>query len=308
MGVENFINNISRKVHSFFALFNAENFSSFGNRALNSDFFRFFSSGLILVLFAAPISLAPLDLYKNVGDEALAWIFAFRLPFDHNLNLGFSALRFLLWLIYLLPLASVFSFVSYFLEKYRGFKLKNLSIIFCFVAFSAYIFCAAVCLVLNANSGAWFSKVPFYIYLAFALALVEHVLLTFYEILYHRSINPEYVEYRKVRKEFSQKKHRLSIKRKFTFVIMGLISVILISFMLLILNSYKRMFTEAVSDVGRAQAEHTADIYDSADGEYEKIAAFFKEQGESNKFADTPFERIDIIITYDKDSVYLENW
>lgn len=308
MGVENFINNVSGKVRSFFARFSSWTFSSLGNSALNSDFFRFFSTGLLLVLFFAPITVAPLDLYKNVGDEVLARIFAFRLPFDPNLNLSSSVVRFLLWLIYLLPVASVFSFVAYFLEKYRGFKLKNLSIVFCFVAFFAYIFCSAVCLVSNANSVAWFSKVPFYIYLAFVLALIEHLLLTFYEILYHRSINPEYVEYRKVRKEFSQKKHRLSIKRKFTFVIMGLISVILISFMLLILNSYKKMFTEAVSDVGRAQAEHTADIYDSADGKYEKIATFFEEQGESNKFADTPFERIDIIVTYDKDSVYLEKW
>ena len=67
------------------------------------------------------------------------------------------------------------------------------------------------------------------------------------------------------------------------------------------------MLTEAVSDVGRAQAEQTAAVYDSADGKYEKIATFFNEQGEANKYADTPFERIDIIITSDKEPVvYLE--
>ena len=110
-------------------------------------------------------------------------------------------------------------------------------------------------------------------------------------------------------KHFKHRVKRLSVKTKFTFVITGLIIVILLAFMLLILNTYKKMFIEAVSDVGRAQAEQTAAVYDSADGRNDKISAFFEELRVSNDYAETPFERIDIIVTYDKEPVvYLETW
>ena len=308
MAVGNQEKNLFRKFQNFFANLSTEKLYDLGTCILNSDFFRFFSAALLIFLFISPISVAPLNLYEKVEADFLPRILAYRLPFDSNLKIESLLMTCLLWLIYLLPFAFIFSFATYFIERFTRFKLKKLTFVLSFSAYSAYIFCWAVCLISNANSWAWFTKVPVYIFIEFLLALLEHFLLILYGILSHRSANPEYVEYRSVRKEFSLKRHRLSVKGKFTFVIMGVICVILLSFMLLILNSYKKMFTEAVSDVGRAQAEHTAEIYDSADGKYEKIAAFFEEQRESNKYADTPFERIDIIVTYDKDSVYLEKW
>ena len=64
--------------------------------------------------------------------------------------------------------------------------------------------------------------------------------------------------------------------------------------------------TESVSNIGCAQAEQTASVYDSADGLYEKIQHFFETQKESNSFTNAPYERIDIIITDSKESFYLE--
>jgi len=268
---------------------------------------------ILLLLFFTPVSVSSLNLYEDTASLSLARIFAFKLPFDQNLNLEFGFVRVLLYLIYILPLTALFGIA----ERFFG---RTLSLPFSFVlrrtsglplilaAFSIYLFCTAVCVVCNANSLEWFLEVPFYIYLIFLLALSCHCYLAFYGIFYLRSKNPEYVEYRKVRSEDAKRKGRLSVKTKFTFVITSVIIIILLTFMLLILNSYKKMFTEAVSDVGRSQAEHTAEIYDSADGRYEKIAEFFNETRQANKFAETPFERIDIIVTYSKEAFFLEDW
>ena len=274
---------------------------------------------LLLLLFFTPISIESLNLYLPFSDESfsISLVFPFRFP-----------------ILYLLPITALFVPLSFFLKKKiaKNFRFVNYSLIF--FSFSFYIFCVAFCVISNANCAEWFLKIPFYIYLTFLLGLISHFYCAFIGITYLRKKNPEYVEYLKLREEdrlkkqntsisallqqrdFSQIKkifiHRvrkLSVKRKFTFVIIGVIIVILLTFMLLILNRYKNMFTEAVSDVGRAQAEQTAAVYDSAEGKYSKIAAFFEEQRISNEFAETPFERIDVIITGNRENqVFLESW
>lgn len=314
-----------------------ENFfkdKNFKNRL--AEYLRYFVplAGLLL-LFFAPATISSIDLYEN-GENAVpvANILAYRLPFDLNLNLEFGIVRILLWAIYFLPCTVLFSIVAFILEKKRGIKLNKINYYFILASLTIYLFCMSVCLVANANCFAWFLTLPLYIYLVFLLALAAHLFYAFSGIFYLRKNNPEYEEFVKMREEDSEEspeinaatlftidglsalhshvKHkvrRLSIKTKFTFVITGVMIVILLAFMLLILNSYKKMFTEAVSDVGRAQAEQTAAVYDSADGKYEKIKAFFDEQAAANDYAETPFERIDIIITLDKEPVvYLNDW
>ena len=309
----------------------------FKNKTLKSQLVEFFAYFLpvveLLVFFLLPISISPLNLYETGESATLAVnILTYKLPFDQNLNLGFGVVRVLLWLIYFIPCAAVFSITAFILEKKKGLNFRKLNYYFILLSFSIYLFSEAVCTVANANSFAWFLSLPPYIYLIFICAVLTHLYFAFHGIFYLRKTNPEYAEFLKMREEASEaapkfkfsvlltkdgisvlkeclrhRVRRISIKTKFTFVITSLIIVILLAFMLLILNSYKRMFTEAVSDVGRAQAEQTAAVYDSADGKYEKIATFFNEQGEANKYADTPFERIDIIITSDKEPVvYLE--
>ncbi len=268
---------------------------------------RFVPVLVLFILFLAPISIASLNLYEDTSE--IIKIFCFKLPFDKNLNLDLGPVRLLLWLIYFLPVSIIFSLVNFILEK-KGFRYyPRIEYYATLFSFSVYIFCAFVCLIENANSLQWFFRLPHYIYVLFLLSFAEHAYLSCRGILYLRASNPEYVEYRNVRDENSAYKNRLSIKTKFTFVITGVIAIILIAFMLLILTSYKKMFIEAVSDVGRAQAEQTAAVYDSAEGKYEKIAAFFDEQRTANNYAETPFERIDIIIAARAEpGVFLETW
>ena len=303
----------------------------------------------LLFFFVAPISIAPLNLYDSADATVLkpvTDIFTYKLPFypSHYLALDTEILKFLLFFVYFLPFTAIFIAIAVFLELKYHKDFGRLIYAFVFASLTIYLFCHAVCIVSNANTFAWFLKIPTYTYALFVGGILLHIYYAFHGIFYFRYSNPEYEEYQEIWEKdeemrleelkaaskgkpgffkslFSGKllayihthiKHhvrRLSIKTKFTFVITGVIAVILIAFMFLILNSYKRMFTEAVSDVGRAQAEQTAAVYDSADGKYEKIKAFFDEQREANVYAETPFERIDIIITNNNENVvYLEKW
>jgi len=128
-------------------------------------------------------------------------------------------------------------------------------------------------------------------------------------ILALRELNPEFAEYRAIRKE-SKQKIKFSIKSKVTLTIIGTITVILVAFMLLILNIYKKSYTEAVSSMGRAQAERSAHLYVEANGKNDKISASFNEQKLLNRYAATPFVRIDMITPKKKiraaDGLYLE--
>ena len=306
------------------------------NKKLLLERFLFFAPALILAwLFFAPVTIAPLNLYEpDSSAVSLPDIPAWKLPFGASSNLTSLIIRLLLCSVYILPLTSLFLIAAFILEKRRKLNLRKASYTCVLAAFSAYLFCGAVCLVLNANCFAWFLSLPWYIYLNFLVAGACHFVIVFHGISWRRKSNREYVEFLSMREEetgsgpklnssiFFRKdgvkflglnlKNRvihLSIKTKFTFVITVVIILTLLAFMLLILGSYKRMFIETVSDVGRTQAEQTAAVYDSAEGRYEKIASFFEEQGRTNEFAETPFERIDIIITGNKDfQVYLESW
>ncbi|MBP3771638.1 MAG: adenylate/guanylate cyclase domain-containing protein [Treponema sp.] len=304
-------------------------------KALLEYFQYFLPVVLLLFLFFSPISISAIDLYDNTDStSSVQLIFAETLPFNPNLSVEVGLLGILMWLIYVLPCTAIFSVAAFILGKRRGISFRRLNYFFSLASFSIYLFCASVCLIANANCFAWFLRLPFYVYATVLLAFFAHVYYSFHGIFYLRKSNPEYAEFLKIRADDAEKSEslhvkrffssegiaafknslnrrvrRLSIKTKFTFVITGVIIVILLAFMLLILQRYKKMFTEAVSDVGRAQAEQTAAVYDSAEGRYEKIAAFFEEQRETNAYAETPFERIDIII-YEKNepAVYLESW
>lgn len=245
-------------------------------------------AALLLLLFFAPITITPLDLYGDFAspDSPVSLRFGFSFP-----------------PLFLLPLVSLFVCASFFI-KYRFQKdFRKLRYALIFASLSVYLLCVAFCVVSNANCFEWFFKIPFYIYFIFLLALVSHFYYAFLGIVFLRNKNPEYAEYKKLRVR------RFSLKHKFTFIIIAMIIVIFFAFMILILNSYKKMFTEAVSDVGRAQAEQTAAVYDTAEGKYEKIAAFFEEQRVSNEYAETPFERIDVIITSKRDEfIFIDDW
>lgn len=251
-------------------------------------FCRIFPAAIMATLFLLPMGMQSINLGNS--DSTAQLIFPYMLPFVDSSIIQNSVLHIVYYLIYLLPFTFLFLIVSLFIKG----KVNSLLYIITYITLSLYLFCAISCIVIFANCGRWFLQLPVSVYIVVASAFVAHAVMSIFGVVFLREKNPEFAEYKKFRAESSQKT-KISIKTKLTLTIISVIAVIMVVFTILILHNYKKMFTEAISDVGRSQAEQTSTVYDSADGKYEKIAAYFNQQKEANSYADCPFERIDII-------------
>lgn len=190
------------------------------------------------------------------------------------------------------------------MTKEKKLKIVYISLI---SAFTIYLPFLIIWMISKADSILWFKSLNPFIYITFGIAAAGHIYLSLFGIYYLRKSNPQYAEYKNLKEELNQdKKLRISIKTKLTFIVILTITIILFSFAFVILKSYKKNITESVSDIGRSQAEQTAAVYDSAEGKNDKISAFFEEQKISNSYSSTPYERIDIIITSQTTKIFLE--
>ena len=249
---------------------------------------RILPSALLTALFLLPMGMQSISLGDTESTASL--IYPYMLPFTQAPSIQDSVLHIVYFMIYFLPFTSLFLLISIFIKG----KVNTILYVLTYISLTFYLFCSVTCLVLFANCMRWFLTLPVWAYAAFGVAFICHALMSIFGILFLREMNPEFAEYKKIQAE-SKQKTKISIKTKLTLTIISVIAVIMVIFTILILHSYKKMFTEAVSDVGRSQAEQTSTVYDSADGKYEKIAPYFTQQKESNSYADCPFERIDII-------------
>ena len=248
-------------------------------------------------LFLLPMGMESLNLGDAESRGTL--LYPYLLPFTPAHAVQESALHYVYFLIYFLPFTTLFLLISLFIKG----KVEHVLYVVTYISLTVYLFCAVTALVIFANCGRWFKVLPACIYVVLAFVVVIHALMSVFGIFFLRRQNPEFVEYKKLQSS-SKERTKSSIKTKLTITIISTIAVILVIFMSLILRNYKIMFTEAISDVGRAQAEQTATIYDSADGRYEKISVYFEQQKEANSYATSPFERIDIITTNQPNSIF----
>lgn len=251
-------------------------------------FCRILPAAIMGVLFFLPMGMQSISLGDAQSTASL--IYPYMLPFVQAAEIQETAFHIVYFMIYFLPFTALFLIISIFIKD----KINTVLYVITYISLTIYLFCSTTCLVLFANCGRWFSLLPVSVYVMFGCAFISHALLSIFGIMFLREMNPEFAEYKKIQSE-SKHKTKISIKTKLTLTIIGVIAVIMVIFTALILHSYKKMFTEAVSDVGRSQAEQTSTVYDSADGKYEKIAPYFSQQKEANSYADCPFERIDII-------------
>ena len=251
-------------------------------------FCRLFPAALLSVLFFLPIGMQSISLGDSQSTASL--IYPYMLPFTAAPIIQETAFHIVYFIIYFVPFTALFLLISIFIKG----KVNTVLYVITYLSLTFYLFCSVTSLVIFANCSRWFSTLPASVYVVFSIAFIAHALMSIFGILFLREMNPEFAEYKKIQAE-SKQKTKISIKTKLTLTIISVIAVILVIFTVLILHSYKKMFTEAVSDVGRSQAEQTSTVYDSADGRYEKIAPYFTQQKEANSYADCPFERIDII-------------
>ncbi len=229
-----------------------------------------------------------LNLINGSGGGLL--IFPFKLPFTAQPELQKTFLHFFFYLIYLLPLTALFLIISLFIKK----ELNNPLYLLTYISISVHLICTIIIIVIFANCGRWFQSLHFTAYISYAILFSLHAFMSIHGIQMIRERNPEFAEYKKIQAE-AKDKPKFSIKTKLTITIITTIAIILATFTFLILFYYKTMFTEAVSDVGRAQAEQTSAVYEAAGGTNEKVLEYFKQQEEANNYAESPFERIDII-------------
>ncbi len=267
--------------------------NSKGKIRFNSKKFFFVFCRIIPAAFMAALFLLPMGMQSiNLGDaESTAkLIYPYLLPFTQGTMIQETPLHFVYFIIYFVPFTSLFMLISLFIKG----KVNTVLYVITYVSLTFYLFCSITSLIIFANCLRWFLQLSPLVYASFGCAFLSHALMSIFGLFFLRKMNPEFAEFKKIQSE-SKQKTKISIKTKLILTIISVIAVIMVIFTILILRGYKKMFTEAVSDVGRSQAEQTATVYDSADGKYEKIASYFTQQKEANSYADCPFERIDII-------------
>jgi len=104
-------------------------------------------------------------------------------------------------------------------------------------------------------------------------------------------------------KNYERKTH---LKTKITIVILVAITVIISTFIYTDLKNYKLLLTQNVNTTGKNQAEQVAAIYDFSDGLHAKISAFLEGIKKTNVSSPFPHQRVDIITTDSKSSIFLE--
>lgn len=254
---------------------------------------------ILLILFFLPIGMQSLNLAAPANAEAstkplLFW--TFKLPFYSLFATSFF--HYCFYLVYLMPAVAAFLLISLFIKK----DLKKPVFLSVYVALSIYLICSFICFISTANAPSWFKKLPLYIHLFYFISITSHIFMTVYGSIQLKNSNPQYVEFKKIhQEEKDQNGKKLSIKTKLNVTVLSTITIILFTFMALVLNRYKDFMTEAVSDIGRSIAEQAASVYVENEGLNTPIAEFFQAQKTNNSYAGSPYERIDIIkITYDK--------
>ena len=274
---------------------------------LKDNIFRIFSALFFIFIFFAPISALPLSLpstKESVSKAFSVFTFLVNLIKGKALFQNLPLTILILSLLLLLALA-IFLIVSLFIEKIS----RKICLLLCYIIISLYLVTQIACMVEFATSARWFFKLSPLIYFCAASSIAFHVGITSFVINFYRRRSTRMNEVIRQTQKSRDTKHQLfvSIRTKVLLTILSTIVVILSAFTFFILRDYHSMITESVSNTGRAQAEQAAAVYDSADGMNEKIQKFFDEQRESNKYSNTPYERIDIIITNDSNPYYIES-
>ena len=256
----------------------------------NSRFYlgRIFPAIIFAALFVLPIGMESLVL--NGSSTPANLLMPWALPFIQNSAIQGRFFQIISFLIYFLPLNALILIISLFLKDKDRSQLYLLS----YISLSIYLLCSLTNFVLFANCARWFKELPLTVYITVGVAFISHAVMSIFGIFVIRQKNPDFAEYKKMQAE-SKERTKNSIKTKLTITIISTIAIILLSFTILVLHNYKKMYTEAVSDVGRGQAEQASAVYEAGGGMYDKISQYFQQQEEENKFAEAPFERIDII-------------
>lgn len=121
----------------------------------------------------------------------------------------------------------------------------------------------------------------------------------------------EYVKIDKITKKyianFKQHTRKTHIKTKITFILFIVIMTMLTVFVRINLKNYHSLLTQTINSTGSNLAQQVSAIYYFSDGLHAKISSFLEGIKATNESSPFQFKRVDIIITDQKEAIYLEN-
>ncbi len=268
---------------------------------------------VVLVWFFLPISAGP------IGSEILftPWLMPLR----------FAALApgyvpgFFLYLVYLVPLYSLLKIVAFFIPHKLGVFALPLSVFSSIarIAVTSIMLLAAVVPVLKfAESAVWFNTFPLSGYIFVGLAAVGNIVsvIIFMEVMNHRNeIYREYKAFKEIqqkitldesgRKTFFALEVLFRIRTKLFFAFIGIISIILLSLSILLLNNYRETILKAVGDSAKSQVEQSSANYRINLGDNIALFEYFNRQVEMNERAEFKYRDLSLF-TNRKEELFLD--
>lgn len=265
--------------------------------------FKIFLPVFCFIWFFLPSGMFPVNFFLQ---EPSSLIYPFNLPFSAKEAFYAPGVQILYFLVYLVPLSAVFFVFSIFYKKIKTPWVYSTALL----TLSLMLFFNLNPLIHCANSINWFRELPFPVYFSIISVFILHVFFSLYGIRLLRTRNENFIDYETYCRSQNQEEKtgkRNKIKTKLLVILIGLVFILLFLFAFILLSSYKKMLVETLSDKGAIQAEQTSSVYNSSEGRYDKIAAYFTSQRAGNASAGIPFLRIDVIITDSARQIYLEN-
>ena len=250
---------------------------------------------IFIAWFVFPVAAGPV-----VHGEERSIYFPYSMPVIFLQQEGVSVYTVVLFLLYLVPLFSIFRIVSFFIPyRFGSFAQPNhLGIsVLRFIITIPMIIAWTVPLVRYADSIAYFRDLPISIFIFAGLTVAGNVLslIIVLKILNKRDqFVREYKEYKKALEKSTILDFIFRIRTKLFFSFIGLITLIIGILSLSLLQSYKNTIIKAVSDGARSQVEQAASIYRVNLGDSIAMFEYLNRQVDLNKRAEFPHEYLSI--------------
>ncbi len=233
-----------------------------------------------------------------------------------------SALSVLVYLIYIIPLYGLLRCFAPLLLRHLGRFGATTGIVpalLRIIVSASAVFFTVLPVLYFADSGRWFSQLPELLYITAPVIALLHIISL---IIFFRSLNfsnPVYREYREFKlgrgeqKKLPNGKRNRSvvevlfrIRTKLFLAFIGIISVILLTLSIILLNNYRSSILEAVADGAANQVQQAAASYRVNLGDNIALFEYFNRQRELNSKATFSYRHL-TIYTERRSELYLDS-
>ena len=226
-----------------------------------------------------------------------------------------------LYLVYFVPLYGLLKIASLFFHRKLGMfgdPRSLFSAIARLVMTWTILLAVAMPILKFAESAAWFATFPTTGWAAAAIATVINFVSVamFMDLLNHRNqVFREYKEFKAIqgrlnldesgRKTIFALEVLFRIRTKLFFAFIGIISIILLSLSILLLDNYRETILKAVGDSAKSQVEQASSNYRINLGDNIALFEYFNRQVEMNDKAEFKYDNL-TIYTNRKEALYLD--